>query len=44
MDKKRLAQLKETWIKNIMKVQGLTREEAEKMYDKIQPHRNEARE
>ena len=32
---KRKAQKKETWIKNIMRIQGVSREEAEKSYDKI---------
>lgn len=39
MNEKRLEQLKETWIKNVIKVQGISREEAEKLYNKIQPHK-----
>jgi len=35
---KRFEQQKETWIKNVMKIQGLTREEAEKMFDKLMPY------
>lgn len=41
MNDKRLEQLKETWIKNVIKVQNITRDEAEKQYDKIQPHKVE---
>lgn len=37
MNDKRLEQKKESWIKNIIKVQGLTNEEAENLYDKIKP-------
>ena len=32
---KREAQKKETWIKNIIRIQGHNREEAEKLYKKI---------
>jgi len=39
MSDKRLEQLKETWIKNVIKVQSISRDEAEKLYDKIQPHK-----
>ena len=41
MNEKRLEQLKETWIKNVMKIQNVTREEAEKLYDKLQPYKEE---
>ena len=40
MNTKRVEQLREAWINNVIKVQGLKREEAEKMYDKIQPFKN----
>ena len=40
MNNKRVEQLREAWIKNVIKVQGLIREDAEKMYDKIQPFKN----
>ena len=32
---KRAEQKKETWIKNIMRIQGNSREEAEQKYNKI---------
>jgi len=32
---KRDAQKKETWIKNVMRIEGKTREEAEKLHKKI---------
>ena len=32
---KREAQRKETWIKNVMRIEGHSREEAEKLYNKI---------
>jgi hypothetical protein len=35
---KRFEQQRETWIKNVMKIQGLSREEAEKMFDKLMPY------
>lgn len=38
MNEKRLEQLRETWVKNVMKVQNITRAEAEVLYAKIQPH------
>lgn len=38
MNEKRLEQLRETWVKNVMKVQNITRAEAEVLYSKIQPH------
>lgn len=37
MEDKRLEQKKETWIKNVMRIEGLTREEAERLYDKLRP-------
>ena len=33
---KRENQKKELWIKNVMNIQGLTKEEAEKLYKKCQ--------
>lgn len=39
MNEKRLEQLKETWIKNVIKVQGISRDESEKLYKKIQPYK-----
>jgi hypothetical protein len=41
---KRAKQKKETWIKNIMRIQGKTREEAEKLYDKIYANLKERKE
>jgi hypothetical protein len=41
MNEKRLEQLKEAWIVNIIKIQNISRDAAEKLYDKIQPHQNE---
>ena len=41
MNNKRLEQLKEAWINNVVKVQGVKKEDAEKMFDKIQPFKNE---
>lgn len=38
LNDKRLEQLKETWIKNVMKVQDHSREEAENLYQKIKPY------
>lgn len=38
LNDKRLEQLKETWIKNVMKVQDYSREEAENLYHKIKPY------
>lgn len=38
MNDKRFEQLKEAWIKNVMKVFDYTREVAEKEYDKIKPY------
>lgn len=29
---------KSSWVKNVVRVQGLSQEEAEALYDKIQPH------
>jgi len=36
----KIAQLRETWINNIVRINGVSREEAEKMYLKIDPHRD----
>ncbi len=36
---KRIEQLREMWINAVVKIQGHSKEEAEKMYDKIQPHK-----
>ena len=35
VEEKREAQKKETWIKNVIRIQGLDREEAEKLYKKL---------
>ena len=34
---KRIEQKKETWIKNVMRIQGIDRAEAEVMYTRISP-------
>lgn len=39
MEDKRLEQKKESWIKNVMRVLDLSRDEAEKAYNAIQPYR-----
>jgi hypothetical protein len=36
---KRIEQLKETWVKNVMQVQNISRVDAELLYNKIQPYR-----
>jgi uncharacterized protein YdaL len=41
MEDKRLKQKKESWIKNVVNVQGMTREQAEELYNKIQPFKIE---
>ena len=38
LEEKRLAQQKETWIVNIVRIQNLSRDAAEKLYDTIKPH------
>jgi len=39
MEDKRKAQLKEAWIKNVMRIESLTKELAEEMYDRIKPYK-----
>lgn len=39
LNKKRLEQKKETWIKNVIKVQNLSPEKAEELYNKIKPYK-----
>lgn len=39
LEQKRLEQQKETWIVNIIKIQNISRDAAEKLYEKIQPHK-----
>jgi hypothetical protein len=39
LEEKRLEQQKETWIVNIIKIQNISREAAEELYLKIQPHK-----
>ncbi len=43
MDKEQLDKLakqkKESWIKNVVRIQNISQEEAEKLYDKIKPFR-----
>ncbi|NJO64887.1 MAG: hypothetical protein HC836_44230 [Richelia sp. RM2_1_2] len=41
---KRIEQKKETWIKNVMRIQGIDRSEAEVMYTKISPFIKEEKE
>lgn len=38
MNKKRYEQLKETWIKNVMKNLNMDRETSEGLYNKIKPY------
>lgn len=40
VEDKREEQKKETWIKNVMRIQGKTREEAEGLYARIYPVKN----
>ncbi len=39
MNEKRLEQLKETWIKNVLNYYDYSREQVELMYCKIQPYK-----
>jgi hypothetical protein len=38
LEEKRLAQQKETWIVNIVKIQNISRDAADQLYEKIKPH------
>ncbi len=38
IENKRLAQLREAWIKNIIRINNVSQVEAESLYDKIKPH------
>lgn len=38
-EEKRIAQLKESWIRNVVRIMNITEEEAKKIYDRIQPHK-----
>lgn len=41
MNEKRLEQLKEAWIKNIIRIQNISRDAAEILYENIQPHKGQ---
>jgi len=41
MLQKKLKMKREAWIKNVMRIQGYSREEAEKLYAKIKPYKSD---
>ncbi len=40
MNEKRLEQLKEAWVKNVVRILGYSREHSEELYNKIKPYRS----
>jgi hypothetical protein len=38
---KRLEQLRKAWIDNVVRITTLSQEDAEKLYDKVKPYRND---
>lgn len=37
MEKKRLEQLRESWIKNVVRIYDLSRQDAEDLYERLAP-------